>query len=57
MLDAAAQDGLTDYVELVLEDMDRDVLARVIDERLRTESNQTVIQVMESLQTTMAESY
>jgi HEAT repeat protein len=57
MLDAAAQPELTDYVELVLEDLDGEVLARVIDERLRTESNQTVIAVMESLQTTMAESY
>ncbi len=57
MLDASARSELTGYVEIVLEDLDQDVLARVIDERLRTESNPTIIQVMESLQTTMAESF
>jgi HEAT repeat protein len=55
ILDAARDPALADYVELVLEDLRRDALVAVIDDRLRSETSASVLKVMQSLRSSLAE--
>ena len=57
ILDAARDGEIKGYVEMTLEDIDPDVLSKIVRKRLKTETDPSILSVMESLQSRMDEAY
>jgi hypothetical protein len=57
ILDAARDGSVKNYVETTLEDIDPDVLSDVVGKRLRNETDQRILSVLESLQSRLDEAY